>query len=77
MRKLQENQDSMEPRSARSKNKVGKVAPSIKVAAISKPARQAAFKVKCIGLSSQEAVAHARLIPDASPSNFKVVRIAG
>lgn len=41
----------------------------------SKAARQAAFRAMCVGLTSEEAVAKARLIPDAA--NFKVIRVSG
>lgn len=44
-------------------------------ASVSKASRQAAFRASCAGLSSAEAVAMARLIPDAA--SFRVVRICG
>lgn len=44
---------------------------------LSKIARQAAFRIACRGMSSQEAVAKARLIPDVSQESFKVIRICG
>lgn len=77
MKKSQENQELMEPRLGRSKRQGVDVASSLKVAAIPKSVRQAAFKAKCSGLSSEEAVAHARLIPDANSSSFKVVQVSG
>ena len=77
MKKSQENPDLMKPRIGGSKHQGGSIAPSVKVVAIPKSVRQAAFKVKCSSLSSGEAVACARLIPDANPSSFKVVRVSG
>ncbi len=59
---------------------IGKDAKSAEVADAqqhnnSKAARQAAFREMCVGLSSEEAVAKARLIPDAA--NFKVIHVSG
>lgn len=43
----------------------------------SKSVRQAAFKEKFAGRPAKEAMAAARLIPDASPANFKVLKVCG
>lgn len=80
MRKSADKPESLNPQPPVKVRRAAKAVRSSKAvymssASASKASRQAAFRASCAGLSSAEAVAMARLIPDAA--SFKVVRICG